>query len=190
MNVLALFFMTYYLVLDRPKLHRYLLRLFEDQGAEAKAEALVVAIEKQVGGWVRGELLLMLVIGVMTYAGLMLLGVPYALPLAVIAGLLEAVPNLGPTIAAIPAIIIALTISPIIALGTLILSVVIQQLENNLIVPKIMQSATGTEPLITILVLLVGFALGGITGAILSMPIYLTIQTVIKALNPSKGGGR
>jgi len=188
MNILALFFMSYYLVLDRPKLHRYLLRLFDDPGAESKAEDLVVAIEEQVGGWVRGELLLMLVIGVMTYIGLALLGVPYALPLAVIAGLLEAVPNLGPTIAAIPALIIGLTVSPIIALGTLILSIVIQQLENNIIVPKIMQSATGTEPLITILVLLVGFALGGITGAILSMPIYLTIQTVIKAINPVHKG--
>lgn len=188
MNILALFFMSYYLVLDRPKLHRYLLRLFEDHEAEEKAEDLVIAIEKQVGGWVRGELMLMLIIGVMTYIGLALLGVPYALPLAVIAGLLEVVPNLGPTIAAIPALIIGLTVSPIVALGTLVLSVVIQQLENNLIVPKIMQSATGTEPLVTILVLLVGFALGGITGAILSMPIYLTIQTVIKAINPVNKG--
>lgn len=188
MNILALFFMSYYLVLDRPKLHRYLLRLFEDHEAEEKAEDLVLAIEKQVGGWVRGELLLMLIIGVMTYLGLALLGVPYALPLGVIAGLLEVVPNLGPTIAAVPALIIGLTVSPIIALGTLILSIVIQQLENNIIVPKIMQSATGTEPLITILVLLVGFALGGVTGAILSMPIYLTIQTVIKAINPVKKG--
>lgn len=190
MNILALFFMSYYLVLERPHLHHYLLKLFDDVGAEAKAEALVHEIERQVGGWVRGELLLMLIIGVMTYLGLFLLGVPYALPLAVLAGLLEAVPNLGPTIAAIPAIIIALTVSPVIALGTLILSVVIQQLENNLIVPKIMQSATGTMPLATIIVLLVGFTLGGIAGAILSMPIYLTIQTVYKALNPSLGGRR
>ncbi|MEI8232630.1 MAG: AI-2E family transporter [bacterium] len=190
MNILALFFMSYYLVLERPKLHRYLLKLFDDEGAETKAEALVYAVEKQVGGWVRGELLLMLIIGVMTYIGLALLGVPYALPLAVIAGLLEAVPNLGPTIAAIPAIIIGLTVSPIIALGTLILSIVIQQLENNIVVPKVMQSATGTEPLVTILVLLVGFTLGGIAGAVLSMPIYLTVQTVIKAVSPTKVGRR
>jgi predicted PurR-regulated permease PerM len=66
------------------------------------------------------------------------------------------------------------------------LSIVIQQLENNLIVPKIMQSATGTAPLATIIVLLVGFTLGGVTGAILSMPIYLTILAVIKAFNPPK----
>lgn len=187
MNVLALFFMSYYLVLERPRLHTYLLKLFDDKDSEAKAEKLVVDIEKQVGGWVRGELLLMLIIGVMTYLGLILLGVPYALPLAVLAGLLELVPNLGPTMAAVPAIFIGLTVSPVIALGTLILSIVIQQLENNLIVPKVMQSATGTEPLATIIVLLVGFTLGGIAGAVLSMPIYLTIQTVYKALSPARG---
>lgn len=187
MNILALFFMSYYLVLERPNLHKYLLKLFDDKDSEAKAEKLVLDIEKQVGGWVRGELFLMLIIGVMTYLGLFLLGVPYALPLAVLAGLLELVPNLGPTMAAVPAIVIALTVSPVIALGTLILSIVIQQLENNLIVPKVMQSATGTQPLATIIVLLVGFTLGGIAGAVLSMPIYLTIQTVYKALSPANG---
>lgn len=190
MNILALFFMSYYLVLERPNLHKYLMRFFEDRDAESKAEALVLEVERQVGGWVRGELLLMVIIGVLTYAGLALLGVPYALPLAVLAGLLEAVPNLGPTIAAIPAILIGLTVSPVIALGTLILSIIIQQLENNLIVPKVMQSATGTEPLVTIVVLLVGFTLGGVAGAILSMPIYLTVLTVIKAFSPEAGRER
>ena len=188
MNVLALFFMSYYLVLERPRLHKYLLKFFPDHSAEARAEALVLAVEKQVGGWVRGELLLMLIIGVMTYISLVLLGIPYALPLAVLAGLLEAVPNLGPTIAAIPAIVIGLTVSPIIALGALLASIVIQQVESNWIVPKVMQSATGTEPLVTIVVLLIGFTLGGITGAVLSMPMYLTILTVYKAFNPSSGG--
>ncbi|MFZ2199347.1 MAG: AI-2E family transporter [Microgenomates group bacterium] len=188
MGVLALFFMSYYMVLERPHLHTYLIRFFDNKNAEAQAEELVLSIERQVGGWVRGELFLMLIIGVMTYIGLFLLGVPYSLPLAVLAGLLEAVPNLGPTIAAIPAIIIGLTVSPMIALGTLILSIVIQQLENNLIVPKVMQSATGTKPLATIIVLLVGFTLGGIAGAILSMPIFLTLQTIYKAFSPSLGG--
>jgi predicted PurR-regulated permease PerM len=161
-----------------------LLRFFPNHNAESRAEALVLAVEKQVGGWVRGELVLMLIIGVLTYVGLILLGIPYALPLAVLAGLLEAVPNLGPTIAAIPVILMGLTISPLIGLGGLLQSIVIQQLENNLIVPKVMQSATGTQPLVTILVLLVGFTLGGVAGAILSMPIFLTVQTVIKAFSP------
>lgn len=190
LDILALFFMSYYLVLERPKLHKYLLRFFDNHDAEERAEGLVHAIERQVGGWVRGELLLMAIIGVMTYIGLILLGVPYALPLAVIAGLLELVPNLGPTMAAIPAVIIGLTVSPVIAIGTVIMSVIIQQLENNYIVPKVMQSATGTQPLVTILVLLIGFTLGGIPGAVLGMPFYLTVQTVIKAFSNKPSGKR
>lgn len=187
-GILAVFFMAYYLTIDRPNLHKYLAKLFPDGNKETKAEALILNIEKGVGGWVRGELLLMFIIGVMTYFGLVILGVPYALPLAVIAGLLEAVPNIGPIIAAIPALLIGLTISPVTALGTVILATIIQQLENNIIVPKIMQSATGTKPLVTVIVLLVGFTIGGIAGAVLAMPIYLTVKIVIKAFSPATAG--
>lgn len=183
LNVMAVFFMTYYLVIERPLLHKYLLRFFDDKDAEKQAENVVQLVENQVGGWVRGELLLMAIIGMMTYLGLIALGIPYALPLAVLSGMLEAVPNLGPTIAAIPAILIGFTVSPLIGLGALAMSVLIQQLENNLIVPKIMESATGTAPLITILVLLVGYTLGGVAGAVLSMPIFLTVRTILKAVN-------
>jgi len=186
MNILALFFMTYYLVLERPMLHKYLLNFFEDRNAEVKAENLVLAIEKRVGGWIRGELLLMLIIGLLTYVGLILLKVPFALPLAVLAGLLELVPNLGPILAAVPAFVIGLTVSPVIALGTVLLSLVIQQLENNLIVPKVMLSATGTPPLTTIVVLLVGFTLGGIMGAVLSIPLYLVIITIYNTFSSAK----
>ncbi len=181
LNILAVFFIAYYLTLERPRLHNYLLGLFPKASAEERAEALVLGVEQQVGGWVRGELLLMLVIGAMTYIGLTLLGIPYALPLAVLSGLLEAVPNIGPTIAAIPAILLGFTVEPrpYVGFGALAMSILIQQLENNLIVPKIMLSATGTQPLVTIVVLLVGYTLGGVAGAVLAMPIFLTAQTVL-----------
>ena len=172
-NILAVFFLAYYLTLERPHLHKYLLRFFPREKAEERAEGLVLAVESQVGGWV----------GLMTYLGLILLGIPYALPIAVLSGLLEAVPNIGPTIAAIPAILMGLTVSPIVGLGALAMSILIQQLENNLIVPKIMQSATGTKPLVTILVLLIGYTLGGIAGAVLAMPVFLTIQTIVVEYN-------
>lgn len=185
-NVMAVFFMTYYLIIERPKLHRYLLRLFDNKDAEVRAERLVHAVERQVGGWVRGQLVLMALIGLLTYLGLLALGIPYALPLATLAGLLEVVPNLGPTIAAIPAIIIGFSVSPLVGFGALAMSVLIQQLENNLIVPKVMQSATGTAPLVTILVLLIGYTLGGVMGAILAMPIFLAGQTVMSELSNNK----
>lgn len=182
-DVLAVFFISYYLTIERPSLHKYLVKLFTDGNAEGKAEAMIIAVERKVGGWVRGELFLMAIIGLMTYTGLVLLKIPYALPLGVLAGMLEAVPNIGPIFAAIPAILIALTISPFIALGVTALSILIQQLENNLIVPKVMQSATGTKPLVTILILLIGYTLGGIPGAVLAMPLFLTANTVYSHVN-------
>ncbi len=182
-TILALFFMTYYLFTERPHLHKYLVGFFGIDEAEKKAEAFIVEVESRVGGWVRGELFLMSVIGVLSYIGLTILGIPYALPLAILAGLLEAVPGIGPIISAIPAILLGLTISPVIALGATIMSIVIQQLENNLIVPKIMQSATGVRPLVTIIVLMTGFTLGGALGAVLAMPVFLTMNSIYKVIH-------
>lgn len=182
LNIFLVFFIAYYLVVERPHLHQYLAKVLDNHNGEQRAERLFLAVEKQVGGWIRGQLLLMLIIGIITYLALLGLGIPYALPLAVLAGLLEAVPNLGPTIAAVPAILMGLTISPVKALGALAMAVLIQQLENNFVVPKIMQSATGTKPLVTTLALLIGFTLGGVAGAILAMPIYLTLLTIYKQL--------
>ncbi len=180
LTVMAVFFMTYYLLIERPHLHKYFTRFFGANDAESKAEAFIQEVENRVGGWVRGELLLMSIIGIMTYVGLLLLGIPYAIPLAILAGLLEAVPNLGPTMSALPAILLGLTISPLTAIGALAMSILIQQLENNLIVPKVMQAATGVVPLVTIIVLMIGFTLGGIIGAVLAMPLYLVINTGMK----------
>lgn len=182
LNIFIVFFITYYIVVERPHLHHYLAKLLGDSNGEKRAEQLFLAVEKKVGGWIRGQLLLMLIIGVATYVALLALGIPYALPLAFLAGLLEAVPNLGPTIAAVPAILMGLTISPIKAIGALAMSILIQQLESLIVVPKVMQSATGTKPLVTTLTLLIGFTLGGVAGAVLAMPIYLTLATIYNQL--------
>ena len=144
-------------------------------------DRFINSLELQLGGWVRGQLLLMTVIGVVTYIGLTALGIPYALPLAIIAGLLEAVPNIGPTLASLPAIAIALfTISPTMAGIVVLLYVVIQQLENNIIVPKIMASAANVSPLIAIVVIITGLKLGGVVGTLLSVPLFLFVRTIIE----------
>ncbi len=182
LNIMAIFFMTYYMIQERDNLHRYLVRFFGNSSAERKAEKLVNDLELRIGGWIRGEIALMLVIGTLTYIGLLLLNIPYALPLAVLAGILELVPNIGPTLAAIPAILMGLTVSPVTALGALALSILVQQLENNIIVPQVMKKAVGTKPLTTIIVLFTGLTLGGVMGAILAMPIYLMLETVFTHL--------
>lgn len=183
LNIVTLFFMSYYLLLERPHLHHYLKRFIPDRNREFKAERIVNEVERGVGGWVRGQLTLMLIVGGMTYLGLTALGVPYVLPLAVLAGLLEVVPNIGPTVAAVPAVILGFTISPIVGFGALAMSILIQQLESALIVPRVMQSATGIKPLVTITVLIIGYTLGGVMGAVLAIPLYLALVTTITELN-------
>jgi predicted PurR-regulated permease PerM len=182
LSVLAVFFMTYYLVLERPFLHKYLASILPRKRSEAETEKIVTNVEKAVGSWVRGELTLMVIVGTMMYIGLTLLRIPYALPLAILAGMLEAVPSIGPIISAIPCVLIGLSVSPLIGLGALILSILVQQLENNLIVPRVMQSATGLRPLVTLVVLLTGYTLGGVEGAVLSIPLFLTGRTIYNDL--------
>lgn len=175
--VIAVLVITFYMLLERRNLDKYLFVLFGDDG-ERQARAFVDKLEARLGGWVRGELLLMLIIGVLTYAGLLLLKIPYALPLAILAGVLEILPNIGPIVAAIPAILVGLTVSPIMALAVAALYFLVQQLENSVIVPKVMQRATGVNPLVTIVSLAVGFELAGAIGAILAVPIVIALRLV------------
>ena len=145
---------------------------------EERVRNLTVQIEEKLGGWFRGQLFLSLVIGVLSFIGLSILGISYALPLAVIAGVMEVIPVIGPIISAIPPILIALTISPILGLGVAIMYFVIQQLENHLLVPQVMKRAVGLNPLVVILTIAVGSRLLGFAGALLAVPIAVVIQIV------------
>ena len=135
-------------------------------------------MQKKLGLWLRGQLILCLVIFILTYIGLLILGVKYALIIAVIAGLTEFIPYLGPVLGAIPAVFIAFTQSPTLALFTAILYIIIQQIENNFLVPKIMQKAVGLNPIVSIVAIMIGFSVGGVVGALLSIPVA-TAGTVL-----------
>jgi predicted PurR-regulated permease PerM len=176
-GIIALFFITFYLLLERKNLNQYLIMIF-GQEKEKEATILINKIEKRLGGWVRGELTLMVLIGLMSYIGLRLLGVEFALPLAILAGLLEILPNIGPVISAIPAILTGLMISPMMALAIMALYFLIHQSENALVAPKVMQKVVGLNPLVTILSLTIGFKLAGVSGAILAVPTVLVIQEI------------
>jgi predicted PurR-regulated permease PerM len=106
--------------------------------------------------------------------------VPYALALAVISGILEIVPTLGPILAGAIATIFALTIDPIKAIFVIILYVIVQQLENNFVVPKVMQKAVGLSPVIIIFAVLIGARLLGLVGAILAVPIAASISVIVQ----------
>ncbi len=184
-GILAIFLITFYLLLERDNLQHHLIVLF-GEGQEKKAADFINQAEKRLGGWVRGEIVLMTVIAAMTYFGLRILGIEFALPLALLAGVLEIVPNIGPILSSIPAIIAGLALSPLMGLAVAALYFLIQQLENTLIVPKVMEKTAGVNPLVTILSLTIGFKLGGIVGAILAVPVVLLIQVVASEVFTSK----
>lgn len=146
------------------------------------AMQLINRMQKKIGYWLRGQLVLCLAIFILTYVGLSILGVKYALVLALIAGFTEFVPYLGPILGAIPAVFLAYTQSPMLALFTAILYYIVQLIENNILVPKIMQKAVGLNPIVSIAVLLIGFKIGGVVGAILSIPVATAASVVIKDL--------
>jgi len=183
--LLAFFVITFYLLLERRNLDRYLVALF-GKGNQAKAKAFVDRTEKKLGGWVRGQVALMTIVGLLTYVGLLLLGMEFALPLAILAGLLEIIPNLGPLIAAVPAVLIGLGISFWSGVAVAALYFLVQQIENTLIVPKVMQRAAGVNPLVTILALAIGFKIAGVVGAILAVPLFLIIQVAASEIFSSK----
>lgn len=160
---------TFYLLLERDRVKKKFSLLFPHSVRE-RVQNLSHKIEVKLGAWVRGLVVLMFAVGLATFIGLSILGVEFALPLAVIAGLLEIIPVMGPIVAAIPAVIIAFSENPILGIATIALYILIQQLENNILVPKIMEKAIGLSPLITIFALLVGGTLFGIIGALLSVP--------------------
>lgn len=187
-NILSGFFVlviTLYLLLERKNFDQYSLQLFGHSG-QSKAIGIVNLLEKRLGSWVIGELVLMSIIGLLSYLGYLILGLEFAVPLALIAGILELVPNIGPIFSTLIAAVIGLTVSPLTSLLVIIWGIIIQQLENNLIVPKVMKEAVGLSPIVTIFTIAVGAKFGGIGGAIIAVPIYLTIETVIRVLYSKK----
>ena len=177
-NIVVLMVISFYLLLERKNLDKYLLRFFGNN-AETTGARIMDKIEKRLGGWVRAEFLLMIVIGLLTFIGLSLLGIDYALPLAIFAGFLEIIPSIGPFISAIPAVLVGLLISPLMGLAVAALYFLVQQIENNFIVPQLMAKECGINPLVTIVALIAGFKLGGVVGAILAVPVTLLIGIVL-----------
>ncbi len=132
-----------------------------------------VKIRERLGAWLRGQLLLMLAVFVLTYLVLSILGVPYALILALLAGLFEVIPFIGPWLSAIPGVVLALSLSPLHALLTAGAYMLIQMIENNFLVPKIMQKVSGLNPIISLLAVLISWRIGGLAGVILSIPLVM-----------------
>ncbi|VVA43285.1 conserved membrane hypothetical protein [Candidatus Roizmanbacteria bacterium] len=176
--VTSTLFFGFYFLLEK-NLAQRLLGIFFNDIELNKINLISERAQKRMSGWFWGEIILMIVVGTMTYVGLNIIGLKYALALAVLAGLLEVIPSLGPIVSSIPAILIGLSYSPVIGLYCAILYLVIQQLENNLIVPIVMKKATGLPPIIILIAMVIGGKLAGIIGIILAVPSTMFIETIL-----------
>jgi len=181
-SVVSTIAISFYLLLSYDKAKKNVASLFHKKHHE-RAVNVIDQVNNKLGAWLQGQITLSVVIGVLTWVTLTLLGLPYALPLAVLAGLFEIIPTVGPIISAIPAVIVAFTISPNMALIVAGAYILIQMLENHLLVPRIMARAVGLNPVIVIIGVIVGNNLLGIAGALLSVPFISLIFLISKNLD-------
>ncbi|MDD5749283.1 MAG: AI-2E family transporter [Patescibacteria group bacterium] len=143
---------------------------------------LIDEMQHRMGYWLRGQMFLSLMVFTLTYIGLSILGVKYALLLALLAGIFEIVPFIGPWISAIPGVFFAFSQSPGKAVAVAIMYFIVQQIESNLLTPKVMGKSTGLNPLVVLLAVLIGARLGGILGALLAIPMTLVIVVYVESV--------
>lgn len=177
----AMAFIVLFMLLDKQEIKDGILKLFPFEYRE-KTEFIAMTISKKVGGYVRGQLLLMLLVGILTSLSLALIGLKFAFLLGIIAAILEIVPIVGPILSAVPAIIIALSISPWYALYVLGVYLVVQRIENSLLAPLILGKFLELHPIIIISAVLVAASTLGIFGVILSPAIAASIYVLIQEL--------
>ncbi len=151
--------------------------------------AVLRIVQRVFGQWVRGQIILGITVGVFTFIGLTILSIVvdpvfgrYAILLSVIAGILELVPIIGPIIAAVPAVLLAATAGLEAVVAALVLYTLVQQVENNFLVPKIQGDAVELHSSAVIFAIIIGGALAGLLGAILALPIAAAIRDVVRYL--------
>lgn len=177
--VLTTLVLTFYWIVESERFQKTFLLLIPVPQRQGLQE-LGQAIEEKLSRYLTGQLVLCLVIGSLSFVVYLLLGLPNALLLALFAGLMEAVPNVGPIIGAVPALFMAFSISPTAVVGVLVGSGIIQLLENYLLVPRIMGQAMGVRPLVILLAWLAFSSFFGVAGAIVAIPLAVVLQLVVE----------
>lgn len=173
--------LTFYLLVDAHNIFSVFVRLFP-RARRQQVSDLSALVTTKVSAWLGGQMLLGFIIGVTTAIGLAMMGVPYFFVLAVIAGIGEMIPMVGPLLAAVPAVLVALTVSPGLALGVAVFFLVQQLLENNVLVPKVMGTQVGLSAVTVIASLAIGSELLGFVGALLAVPTAAIVQVLFEEL--------
>jgi predicted PurR-regulated permease PerM len=179
---IAVFLLAFYWTLEGERVIRSLILLLPNRHREGGRE-LIANIQVRVGGYIRGVFLLSLIVGGMATAAYTIIGLPYALSLGIIAGIMEAVPILGPALGALPAIFVAVSLGDVSAvIAVLVATGIIQLLENTLFGPRVMNKSVGVNPILTLLAIATFTSLLGIPGALLAVPIAAVFQLLLERL--------
>ncbi len=185
-GVVTILILTFYMLVESETIFRRFVRLFPiDQRLRVATVSSDITVK--VSAWLGGQLLLGAIIGTTATLGLWLLGMPYFFVLGFIAGVGELIPMVGPILSAIPALMVALTVSPGMALGVGVFFLVQQQFENHLLVPKLMERQVGVSAVTVIIALLIGGSLLGIVGALLAVPTAAVLQVIFDELTEDEG---
>jgi predicted PurR-regulated permease PerM len=178
LSILAVFLLAYYWTQEGSLIIRAMLRLFPSQRRKNVREFIQLA-ESKLGGYIRGEALLCLAVGMGGFIAYLLIGLPYTLVLGVFAGLMEMVPIFGPALGAVPAFLVALSIAPTKAVWVVVATIIIQVTENTILVPRIMRNAMGVNQIIVLLSLIAFGSVFGFAGALLALPLAAMVQLLI-----------
>ena len=180
-TMISVMIVAFYWITEKATIKRVVLSLFPFERRD-RAHAIWDEIEYKIGGWTRGELLLMLIIGGCSGVAYFFLDVRFWLALAILAGITEAIPFIGPFIGGGTAFLIALADSPKKAIIVAIFVIALQQTEGAVLVPRVMKNAVGMSPLTVILAVLIGGVLAGPLGALLAIPVGAAVQVLIQNL--------
>jgi predicted PurR-regulated permease PerM len=177
-SFLFVFVIALYLVVERDALKKFAHLLTPKEHYPYVARAIERA-QRSVGRWVLGQAALGTIVGLIVGTGLWIIGVPYALLLGILAGVMEIVPVIGPMIAATPGVLVAITQGWVIGLVTFIFYVINGQVESHILIPNIMKRAVGLPPLVTIIAVILGARLLGVVGVILAVPAATIINILV-----------
>jgi predicted PurR-regulated permease PerM len=170
--------LSFYLLLEEDGVKKIYRGVLPDEW-HAPFSEITRKIAIKLGAWLRGQLVLMGVVGLLTTLGLLVIGHPYALTLGIWSGVTEVIPIVGPWIGAVPGVVVGLTESPLQGFMALVVYLIVQQLENTVLVPKIMGKAVGLNPFVVIVAILVGGKLYGLLGVLLSVPLAAAISVIV-----------
>jgi len=177
--IITILVLSFYMLLEQNSFRVFMKNIIPEEQEETVFN-IIHKISTKMGNWLRGQGILMLIIGVLDWIALAAIGIPYALTLAVWGGLTEIIPYIGPWMGLVPALIVAYTVSPVKAVIVIIVFILIQQLEGHVLVPKMMSKAVGLSPVIIILALLIGAKLMGILGVLISVPAAAAISVIVQ----------